>query len=100
MALIETAPALQDVVLRLYWKDLDITSLDRFDWSILELQSCIRPRIHLAICHEIQRIPVPSMTILGALEGNKALMDLVKRGAVILKPKHHPEALFEEWTDF
>ena len=84
--LIKTTPSIRDIILRLHWMDPDIISFGRLDWSpLVQLHSDfsgICPRIHL-------RISVNSRgpdTILDALAENDALMGLVKRDVVVLKP--------------
>ena len=83
--IVNTAPTVPDVVL---WFDCHvsntISSLAQMDWSLLDhLKSDFTgnpPRINLFVTSE-GRMPED---ILDALAANEALMDLVKRGLVIL----------------
>jgi len=83
---VNTAPAIPDVVLWFYCGYLDsVASLGRLDWSHLDqLQinsTGKRPRIHLRVTSEGST----AESILDALAANNMLMDLVKRGLVTLK---------------
>ena len=101
MRLINTTKVIQHVVLSFHCRVSDsITSLGRLDWSLLyRLQinfSGTRPRIHLCITGEtVTGCPFSPKSVLDALAANEVLMDLIKRGLVILKLER-PLALWEE----
>ena len=89
--LVNTAPAIHDVVIQSHCHVSDsITSLGQLNWSLLDdlRSNCTgeRPRIDLCVTGEGTLGPeFCSESILDALAENQALMDLVKRGQVLLK---------------
>ena len=86
MGLIKTAPTVRDVVLRLHMES-DVGSFSRLDWSpLVNLQSDFSGVIHLWISIKSRGGMISPDVILGALAGNGALMSVVKRGMVDLKP--------------
>ena len=84
--LIKTAPAIQEVVLHLHWVNPTPGSLGRLDYS--DLCPDI-PRIQLCISGDHNKVPISPTSILGTLAEDEALMDLVGRGVVILKPRSY-----------
>jgi len=91
---VNTAPAINDVVLRFYFISDSITSLALLDWSILDhLQPNLtgkRPRVDLCVTFKfIMGTTVCPESTLGALAANEALMDLVERGLVVLGSGPH-----------
>jgi hypothetical protein len=99
MRLIKTAPSIQALTLNFYCVLPDVTSLCLLDWSHLDrLQTefaGICPRIDLRISGKFAGYLLSHESILDALPGNNALMGLVKRDAVVLKPM-----LRDEWGEF
>jgi hypothetical protein len=90
--LINTAPAVEHVVLSFHCLTSSCTPLGQLDWSIFDrLQSNstgARPHIELCITGEGLVGPTfSSESILEALAGSDVLMDMVKVGLLTLKPE-------------
>jgi len=90
---VNTAPVIPDLVLQLHCVSDSVTFLARLDWSLLDhLKSDStgkRPRIDLCVTgKDPLRAPFCPESILDALAKNEALMDMTKRGQVILTAKH------------
>jgi len=85
---VNTAPAIHDVVLRFYFISDSIISLALLDWSILDqLRPNLtgkRPRVNLCVNSCTMGTIVCPESILGDLAANEELMDLVERGLVVL----------------
>ena len=98
---INTAPAIQHIALSFHCiVSSCITSLGQLDWSLLDRlwsnSGGTRPRIEIYIAGEgLVGGSFSPEEILDALAGNEALMDLVKRGLVILKS----EGVVALWED-
>jgi len=75
--IVNSAPAVPDVVLWFYCHDSNISFLAQLDWSFTGK----RPRINLFVTSEDRK----HEDILDALAANEALMDLVKCGLVVLR---------------
>jgi hypothetical protein len=85
--LLKTAPpSIRSVILKFECYILDVESLARFDWSLLDSEH-LPPRIELRISGQddiVRGSRVTPGTILDALARNEALMDLVQRNLVFI----------------
>jgi len=99
--LVNTAPFIPDVILQFHCVSDSVISLARLDWSLLDhLKSDFtgkRPRIDLCVTgKDLLGAPFCPESILDALAKNEALMDLMKRGQVILTANH---CVVSEWDE-
>jgi hypothetical protein len=86
--LLKTAPSdIQTVILSFECEIPDTKFLGQLDWSLLDFLQGVCPRIELRVRgSDDPGHWFPPEVILDALAGSKALMGLVRRNLVILKP--------------